>query len=143
MTTLPPYTPPSPVREGRGVLFWIAAGCSGCLVLLVALVLILYLVVIGAMKRSTPVEESLARARSDQRVAAALGQPIDTGYLWMGKINLDNSDGEADINVPLKGPKGGARLHIVAGMSDGKWIYEEMVVQPEQGPKIDLLHPAP
>jgi hypothetical protein len=139
MSTLPPYTPPPPVKEGRGVLFWVATGCGGCLVGLVIFVVAIYAIVVGAMKNSTPVAETLKRAQADPRVVAALGEPIKTGYLFTGKLNVNDSDGTADIRYPIVGPKGKATVSVVAAKNHGKWEYQEIMVAPQNGPPIDLL----
>jgi hypothetical protein len=139
MSTLPPYNPPPPIKEGRGVLFWVAMGCGGCLTGLVIFVVAVYAIVVGAMKHSAPVEETLRRAKADPRVVAALGEPIETGFLFTGKLNVNDRDGGADIRYPIVGPKGKATVTVVAMKNNDKWEYQEIIVAPQNGPPIDLL----
>ncbi len=137
--TVPPYNPPPPVKSGRGPLVWIALGCGGCLTALVAFVVVVYLIVVGAMRQSTPVQDGLQRAKADARVVSAIGEPIETGFLFMGSIKTENRDGSADIRVPISGPKGKATLHVVGTKQDGAWKYDSMTVTPDRGAAIDLL----
>jgi hypothetical protein len=137
--TLPPYNPPPPIKEGRGPLAWIAIGCGGCFTALIAFVIVIYLIVVAAMRQSTPVEDALAQAKADPRVVAALGEPIETGWFFMGNLKTDNRDGSADIRVNISGPKAKAKLHVVGTKKDGTWTYEEMTVRPAGGMVIDLL----
>lgn len=137
--TLPPYNPPPPLKEGRGPLFWIALGCGGCFTGLIAFVIFVYLMVVAVMRQSTPVEDALARARADSRVVAALGEPIETGWFFMGNLKTDNRDGSAEISASISGPKAKATLHVVGTKKDGKWTYQEMTVSPDDGAAIDLL----
>jgi hypothetical protein len=140
MTTLPPYNSPAPVREGRGILFWVAAGCSGCLLVLVAFVAAVYFGVVVLMKASTPVTETMERARKDPRVVAALGEPIKTGYFFRGTLNTEDEYGRADIAFPISGPKDEARVRVVATKVNGGWSFQTMTVDPDKGPPIDILH---
>ena len=70
----------------------------------------------------------------------ALGAPIEEGLLVMGNINLSGSSGEADLTIPLSGPKGNGTLYVVARKSAGQWTFSQLVlVVSESGDRIDLL----
>ncbi|HEX7831884.1 MAG TPA: cytochrome c oxidase assembly factor Coa1 family protein [Thermoanaerobaculia bacterium] len=144
MTTLPPYTPPPPVKTGRGPLFWVACGCGGCFTVIVAFVIVVYAIIVAAMRNSTPVEETVRHARANPQVVAALGEPIEPGLLFLGKLSFDNNDGAADITFTIKGPKGKARAYVV-GTLDGNdgWRYDEMRVKLADDTRINLLPEPP
>lgn len=139
MSTLPPYQPPPPIKEGRGVLFWVAMGCSGCLTLLVLFVIVVYAMVVGFMKSSTPVKETLKRANANPQLVAALGRPIEAGLFFTGNLNAENNAGSIDLSFSIKGPSGKGRAYV-RGMKDrGTWSYEEMRVTLPNGTVVDLL----
>jgi hypothetical protein len=137
--TLPPYTPQPPIKQRRGLLFWLAAGCGGCLTLLVAFVVVIYAVVVMAMRSATPVRDALRLANADPRAVAALGQPIEPGLLFFGKLNVDNQEGAADISFSVSGPKGDGKMKVVATKGLNNWTYTQMVLTPDSGPPIDLI----
>jgi Cytochrome oxidase complex assembly protein 1 len=139
--TLPPHNPPPPAKPGKGPFFWIALGCGGCLTGVVIFVAAVYLIASAAMRQSTPLKAGLEAARKDPRVIATLGEPIETGFLFLGNINVENDDGKADIRVSLSGPKGDGMLHVVATKKDGVWTYQQMTATPDGGTPIDLLTP--
>jgi hypothetical protein len=137
--TLPPYNPPPPLKEGKGPFFWIALGCSGCLTGLLIFIVLIYLIVATAMRQSTPLKTGLDAAAKDPRVIAALGEPVEGGYLFLGNISVEQNDGKADIRNSVSGPKGKGMLHIVGTKKDGVWTYQQMTVTPDGGAPIDLL----
>ena len=66
-----------------------------------------------------------------------------TGCSCRGKTNVNGSSGEADISVPISGPKGKGTLYIVAKKSAGEWTYEQLVVElAKGGQRINLLQDA-
>ena len=92
-----------------------------------------------AMKSSEPYLTGLARSKENAEVKEALGEPIDASFVVQGKINLQNNDGEADLNFPISGPKGAGQVHVQGTKTDGTWSYQEMSVTIANGSKIDLL----
>ena len=110
----------------------------GLLVLCVGFVVLLFAVVLAAMKGSDAYREGLARARASAEVKNLLGEPIEPGWLT-GKIKVSGPSGMADLAIPLSGPKGAATLYVVATKEAGKWEYSVLEVAPEAcGPRIKL-----
>ena len=72
-------------------------------------------------------------------VIAALGSPVEAGWLMTGSIKTENNSGSANITVPISGPKQSARIAVIAYKSGGRWSYTQMVVTPERGGPINLL----
>jgi hypothetical protein len=56
-----------------------------------------------------------------------------------GQINVQNTTGDADINIPVSGPKGKGTIHAVAKKEGGSWRYSVLDVQVDGGPNINLL----
>lgn len=139
MTTLPPYNPPPPIKESKGLLFWMAIGCGGCLTGLALFIVLLFAAVFGTMSKSEPVRETLQRARANPQVVAALGTPIETGWFFLGNLNFENQNGSVDLTFTIKGPKGKARANLTGTKARGVWTYHLMEVRIGDAPPIDLL----
>jgi hypothetical protein len=118
---------------------WVGVGCAVLVVGAVAFVAFIGIVVVGAMRSSTPYQDAMERARTDPRVIEALGSPIEPGLFISGTINTKNQSGDADLSIPISGPRGKARIHVVGTKDSGRWSYSKMVVTPEKGDVIDLL----
>ena len=97
--------------------------------------------VFSVIKRSDVYREAFNRASSDPRVIAALGTPIDKGWWVMGKVNVDTEGGNANIDFPISGPKGNAKVHAAATYEGNAWKYSSLIVRPDTGPEIDILQP--
>ena len=88
---------------------------------------------------------ALARARANPEVSGKLGQPIQAGWLALGSINVSStsssgSSGNADVAIPLSGPRGKGKLYVLAKKSAGQWNFETLQVEIEgESQRIDLL----
>jgi len=54
-------------------------------------------------------------------------------------VNIDNNGGNANIDFPISGPKGSARVHAAATRDTEAWRYSTLVVRPAAGGEIDVL----
>ncbi len=146
MTTTP-YAPPPPVPaatpppQKSGCLKWAVIGCGIVIVLLAAFCAVLVIFVFGAIKRSDVYKGALRRVQDDPRVVAALGSPVEAGWIVTGNVHVDTNGGNAEINFPVSGPKQKAKVHAVATVENGQWKYTILTVQPQSGPLIDLNSP--
>jgi Cytochrome oxidase complex assembly protein 1 len=119
---------------------WLVGGLFLVLVLLVAGIMTL---VMGAMRGSDVATESVLRAQGNASVVQRLGAPIKEGWFVGGSINVSTASGDADLSVPISGPKGEATVYVTAQKTAGTWIYSQMVaVVKGSGDKIDLLSAA-
>jgi hypothetical protein len=72
-------------------------------------------------------------------VVAALGSPIDEGWYLSGTTNVNGASGDADLSIPISGPKGKGTIYAVATKSAGEWTYSKLMVKIEStGATIDL-----
>lgn len=95
--------------------------------------------VIGVMKSSDAYQLAVARAQASPAVIAALGTPITEGFFVSGNIHVTPTAGQAQLEIPLRGPRGAATLFVAAQKSAGTWHFEHLVVQPENSrARIDL-----
>jgi hypothetical protein len=100
------------------------------------------LVVESSLQHSDAYVQALARARADPQVVEKIGQPIKAGWMASGSINVAGPSGDADISIPISGPKGKGTLYVVAKKSAGQWRFETLQVEVTgAAERIDLLRP--
>jgi hypothetical protein len=133
-------TPPRPGWWARNWKWFVPAGC--CLTPLLiggAVVPFLVLVIFGAVKQSDVYKIAVTRAKADSRVIAALGSPVEEGWYLSGNTNVSGGSGNADLSIPISGPKGKGTIYAVATKSAGEWTYSKLVVKiASTGETIDL-----
>ncbi len=110
------------------------------LFLVACFIFVIVSIVFGAMKSSDAYKGAMARAKADPRVINALGTPITDGLFVSGKTNVSGTSGQADMTVPISGPKAKGTLYFVATKFAGKWTFEKLMVEvPNTGQRIDLI----
>lgn len=130
---------------------WVARNWKLLLGLLVALGVLGVAAVFGfltlimsSIKGSDVAREAMARARSNPAVVQHLGTPIEEGWLVSGSVNVSTGSGDADLALPISGPKAKGTVYVTAQKSAGAWTYSVMQAAIEgSGERIDLLAPAP
>ena len=96
----------------------------------------------GAMKSSDVYKEALARAKASPAVAEALGTPIKAGYFISGNIKVSGPSGDADLSIPISGPRGKGTIYVEARKSAGEWSFSLLEVKiAGTQERIDLLQP--
>jgi len=81
----------------------------------------------------------LVRTKANQAVIEAIGSPISQTGIVSGNSNVSGAVGEANLSIPLSGPKGKATLYVEAKKSADTWFFQTMVVKIEKtGERIDL-----
>jgi hypothetical protein len=142
-----PYLNTSPQRTnwwGRNWKWFVPTGCLGILLLAASFVFVIISIVFGAMKSSDAYKIALAKAQADPRVVNALGFPITDGFFVSGKTNVSGSSGQADLTVPISGPKGRGTIYFVASKFAGEWTFSKLMVEVgKTGERIDLTDKAP
>lgn len=147
----PPTPPPVPFGDPtkvhqdnqaavrKGIFF----GCGGCGIAVacgVMFVIGIFAVVFFSLGHSDAATQSFARARDSKAVQARLGTPIEKGTMTSGSINVNGSQGNANVTIPISGPKGKGSIHAVAHKENGKWIFTVLTVSIEGSSMvIDLL----
>ena len=131
---------PRPNWWSRNWKWFVPTGC--CLTPLLVFggfAAFMILVIFGAMKQTDVYKLTVARAKADSRVIAALGSPIEDGWWLAGNTTVTGGSGNADITIPISGPKGKGTLYAVASKSAGEWSYSKLVVKIDKtGETIDL-----
>lgn len=118
-------------------------GCLGIILLACAFVAGIFFLIMGSIKSSDAYQTAMAKAQANPEVVAALGQPIQPGWMFSGSINVSGPTGDADLAIPISGPKGKGTLYVVGKKSAGEWTYSRMEVAIDGRPgRIDLLAPS-
>ncbi len=117
-------------------------GCVGTLLVVVALVASMALALFSMFRSSDVYAGALEQATRHPEVIAALGDPVEPGWMVSGNISINGSSGEADISIPLGGPDGKGVLYVVGERFAGEWTYERLEVRIDgRSDRIDLLDP--
>jgi uncharacterized integral membrane protein len=146
METTPPTPPPTaPQTKGnwwaRNWKWFVPAGCLTVFVLFVAFIASILLLVFSAMKSSDVYKDALAKAQAEPAVIEALGTPIRDGMFASGSTHVDGASGDANLAIPVSGPKGKGTLYVVASKSAGHWNYSILALEVSATKeRIDLLH---
>ena len=82
---------------------------------------------------------ALARAQTNPALIEAIGSPISQRGIVSGNSNVNGAVGEANLSIPLNGPKGKATLYVEARKSTDLWVFQTLTVKIEKtGERIDL-----
>ncbi|MFT6415997.1 MAG: hypothetical protein ACJARZ_001339 [Dokdonia sp.] len=115
---------------------------GGCLTLIIVGIILIVTIVFGATKiisGSGPYQDSVAKAQNNEQVIELLGEPIETVGIMQGSISFKNSNGDANIRIPIKGPNGKATIYVVGEKRNDVWTYSEQEVRMEQNNEVIIL----
>jgi len=137
----PPVSPtPRPNWWKRNWKWFVPLGCFSIAVLFVVFVGSVTLIVFSAVKSTDVYKDAFARAKVHPAVIEALGSPITEGFLVSGNTNVNGASGEANLSIPIAGPKGNGTIYAAARKSLGQWNYSGLVVEiAKTHQRIDLL----
>ena len=132
---------PKPNWWNRNWKWFVPTGCLSIALLFVAFAASVVLSVFSAVKSTDVYKDALARAKAHPAVIDALGSPITEGFLVSGNTNVNGASGEANLSIPISGPKGKGTIYAPATKSLGRWNYSGLVMEiVETHQRIDLLH---
>ncbi len=133
--TAPPSPPPPPPplpRPGwwsRNWKWFVPVGCLSFIAIIAVFVTCIIVFVFSVMKSSDVYKTALSRAKANPEVVAALGTPIKDGLFVSGNTHADGASGEANLSIPISGPKGSGTVYVVATKVAGRWNYSTMEVE--------------
>ncbi len=117
-------------------------GCVGTLLVVAALIVSLAVALFSMFRSSDVYAGALEQAIRHPEVIAALGEPVEPGWMVSGSMSVTAASGEADLAIPLGGPNGKGVLYVVGEKSAGEWTFERLEVRIDGQPdRIDLLNP--
>ena len=139
-----PQSPPSPQPPKswwqRNWKWSVPAGC-GCLVLLVVVVFVVFMaLILNFLKASGAYSEAVAKVKANPAVQEALGTPIEEGWFVSGNVSFEGVTGEADLAIPISGPKDKGTIYVLAEKGGAEWAFSTLEVRVKgSGEKIDLV----
>ena len=153
-TTRPPDpaanqpSPRSPAVGRTADTWWIrnwirvlVAACCGVGVLFVGGIASIVVGSLSVVRSSGACQEAVVRAEAAPAVVQALGEPLKVGWLVNGTLDPGHS---AEITVPVTGPRGKARIEIVASKASGAWVFSTLTVTINAtGARISLVESGP
>jgi hypothetical protein len=135
-----PVRNPSPGWWRRNWKWLVPMLAAVLLTLFLAAILAFMSAIFGMIKSSDAYQHPLQQAQRSPAAIAALGEPMKPGWLVMGNINVNGPSGDANLQIPVAGPKGSGDLFVEAKKSAGEWSYQTLVLQLDNdGKRIDLL----
>ncbi|MBS1809578.1 MAG: hypothetical protein JST84_15570 [Acidobacteria bacterium] len=137
------YPQPQKNWWGRNWKWFVPTGCLTMVLACGGFITLIFTFVLGALKSSDVYKESIAKARTNPQVTAALGTPIEPGFWVSGNISVENSSGNAEMTIPISGPNGSGTIYVTGTKSAGKWNYSTMVCEiGSTGNRVNLSPPA-
>ncbi|HEX8352214.1 MAG TPA: cytochrome c oxidase assembly factor Coa1 family protein [Pyrinomonadaceae bacterium] len=124
---------------GRNWKWMVPAGCLGLILGLAALVGGIFFFAMSALKSSDVYRGALAIARDSPAAVERLGQPIKDGWLVKGNVRYEGERGNANLDIPVSGPKKSGTLRVWATTQGGEWTYEKLDLQAEGEEAVSLL----
>ena len=128
----PPYPlHPEPVKRSwieRHPLWKIPLGCLTLLFLIFGFGFVLMIVILSSFRHSDVYKQAMTMAAENQQVRDQIGEPIEPGWLISGQLNVNGSSGNADLSIPISGPRGKGNIRAVARKRDGVWTFSWLQV---------------
>ncbi len=81
------------------------------------------------IKSFAPYPQIMAAVRADETVIAVLGEPIEDGLFFDGRIETSNGRGAANLVIPLAGSRADGRAWVNAVREQGQWRYTTFMVE--------------
>lgn len=128
---------------GRNWKWFVPVGCLSMVLMIVGVIAAVIYLAFGSMKSSYAYEQAMAKTRSNAAVIRELGEPIESGWLISGRINVSESSGNADLSIPVSGPKKSGTVYVLAAKRLGKWDLHALEIEIEgEAKRINLLAPS-
>ncbi len=108
-----------------------AVPTGGCLLIIVLIVAFVGTIAVGVtsmMSDSQAYIDAMEMVKNNPEVMERIGEPIETNGMSGGSINYSNGFGEAELTIPIKGPKGEATIRVEGQGKDTNWTYDTMDV---------------
>jgi len=97
-------------------------------------------VVTTSFRSSDVYKQALTQVASNSQVREQIGEPLKPAWLISGQLNVSGSTGNANLSIPISGPRGKGTIRAVANKTGGVWRFTHLQVSVEGQPtSIDLL----
>jgi Cytochrome oxidase complex assembly protein 1 len=115
----------------------------GCLILIVLIGLFavtLITVITTSIRCSDAYKQAMTQSAANSQVRELIGEPIKPAWFISGQLNVSGSTGNANLSIPISGPRGKGTIRAVANKAGGVWRFTELQVIVEGQPgAVDLL----
>jgi hypothetical protein len=144
MMQQPAYPPAGPPRPQtwfqRNWRWFVPVGCFGVLLAFLGFIAVLLGVVAFSMRSSDAYRDAMASATTHPAVVAELGAPVEPGWFVSGSVRVTGPSGEADLAIPISGPRKEGTLFAVGTKTAGRWTFSTLEVEVDGSPtRISLL----
>ena len=137
----------APIKKSwwsRNWKWFVPVGCLTVIAGIAAVIALFVGLVFGAMKSSDVYKQALEKANSNRTAVSELGEPIEGGWFVSGSINVTRASGDADLAIPISGPKKSGTVYAVARKIAGEWRFSRLEVQVDGSTsRINLLASTP
>ena len=126
---IPPSPPPSKTAT------WVKV-CIGLGVFVTTMVVFgvsLWFSIEKMMRSSDVYQQAMQQAQHSPCVVAKLGTPIISKGSINGNISTQGDHGDAELEIPVSGPKAEGSLHAIANKGDGTWTFTDLTVEYSEG----------
>jgi Cytochrome oxidase complex assembly protein 1 len=84
--------------------------------------------------------EAFNRAQASSAAVQRLGSPISSGWMVSGTWSVSKVSGNANVAIPLYGPKAKGTLYVVAKKDLGFWTFQTLQLAVDgDNNRVDLL----
>lgn len=144
MPAPPPYPlHPEPMKRSwmeRHPLWKIPLGILTLLLMIAIFGSVVAAIMTTMFRHSEPYQVALQRASQNAQVRALIGEPLQPDWLISGELQVSGSTGHASFLIPIRGPRNGGRIRVVAQKSGGLWSFSCLQVEVRgRGGSINLL----
>mgnify|MGYP000088402095 CR=1 FL=1 len=120
----------------RNWKWFVPTGCLTLIAVFIIFIVTMFFTVTAMVKDSAPYVDAFESATTNSYVIEQLGEPIEQSAIIQGQISISDTESDADIRIPLKGPKGKGTLHVIGTKSNGKWTYSKMSISIEPAKEV-------
>jgi Cytochrome oxidase complex assembly protein 1 len=105
---------------------WVVIGVIATLSLFFVSVFVL---VESMFHASSVYSMALAKAQESPCVVQKLGTPMKPDWMTSGQINETNDEGNAELSIPISGPKGSGSLELKAKRENRVWEIQSLILE--------------
>ncbi len=131
---------PGGARRRRGLLVALIVAIVAVLVLVgVGCVGGLWLFIQNTIRTTGVYEQAMAAAGRSPAVEQRLGAPLEPRWVVMGHVHIEDDAGEADLKIPIAGPRGHGQVHVIGVRAGGEWTIDRLTVEFEDGALVTVI----
>jgi hypothetical protein len=120
--SIPPAAPASP--KPRSWVFWVVV----VFVVLAALAGGIIYAVSSLLKSSDVYNQAVAKVNANEEATRLLGTPV-TGGFPMGSLRVSGPSGDAQLSIPVEGPRSKGTIYLEATKELGAWRFDAIELE--------------